>query len=150
MQDNTKYTGRVHIVHTDGEGKVLRDETVNNLVVNVGLQHIASRMNGNTAAVVSHVAIGSGTTAAAANQTALVSELHRNSATRTIVTQTISNDSIQMQVVFSPGEGTGSITEAGIFNAASAGTMLARTVFTAIPKGAADTITITWKVKVSA
>jgi hypothetical protein len=36
------------------------------------------------------------------------------------------------------------ITEAGVFNAASAGTMYSRATFTAINKGAADTLQITW------
>ena len=44
---------------------------------------------------------------------------------------------------------TAAITEAGIFNANSAGTMLARTVFTAINKGELDTMTISWDITIS-
>ena len=40
------------------------------------------------------------------------------------------------------------IAEAGIFNAGAAGTMLARATFTAINKGASDTLAITWTVTV--
>ena len=47
------------------------------------------------------------------------------------------------------GDGTNAaITEAGIFNAASTGTMLARAVFSAINKGASDTLAITWTLTV--
>jgi len=48
------------------------------------------------------------------------------------------------------GDGTNSaIKEAGIFNAAAAGTMLARYVFpTAIDKGAGDTLQVTWTVTI--
>ena len=47
------------------------------------------------------------------------------------------------------GTGTGAITEAGIFNASTNGTMLCRTVFPVVTKQAGDTIAITWKVTVS-
>jgi hypothetical protein len=56
---------------------------------------------------------------------------------------------VQYVATFSAGTGTGAITEAGIFNASSAGTLLCRTVFSVINKGALDTLVITWKVTVA-
>jgi hypothetical protein len=50
---------------------------------------------------------------------------------------------------FPAGTGTGAVTEAGLFNASSAGTLLCRTVFSVINKGAADTLGITWTVTVN-
>jgi hypothetical protein len=50
---------------------------------------------------------------------------------------------------FGAGQSTGAVTEAGIFNDATAGTMLCRTVFDVINKGALDTLVITWKVAVA-
>jgi len=47
------------------------------------------------------------------------------------------------------GYGTGAVSEAGIFNASSAGDMLARTVFSTINKAAADTLGITWTITVN-
>ena len=41
------------------------------------------------------------------------------------------------------------ITEAAVLNAASSGTMLCRTVFTAVNKGELDTMTISWDVTIS-
>jgi hypothetical protein len=41
------------------------------------------------------------------------------------------------------------VTEAGLFSAVSAGTLLCRTVFSVINKGAADTLGITWTVTVN-
>jgi len=52
-------------------------------------------------------------------------------------------------VTFGAGVGTGAVTEAGIFNASSAGTMLCRTTFSVINKAAADTLGITWTVTVN-
>jgi flavin-dependent dehydrogenase len=50
---------------------------------------------------------------------------------------------------FEAGDATGAITEAGIFNAASGGQMLARTVFPAVNKSSTDTLAITWVVTIS-
>ena len=41
------------------------------------------------------------------------------------------------------------IKEAGIFNAATGGTMLARTTFAVINKGTDDTVSISWTITVS-
>ena len=46
-------------------------------------------------------------------------------------------------------DGTGAITEAGIFNASTGGDMFARTKFAVVNKGAADSMTITWTITVS-
>ncbi len=51
---------------------------------------------------------------------------------------------------FSAGEGTGAVTEAGIFNASTSGTMLCRTVFSVVNKAAGDTLQVTWTVTFSA
>jgi hypothetical protein len=50
---------------------------------------------------------------------------------------------------FPAGTGTGAVTEAGIFNASSSGTMLCRTVFPVVNKQSGDSMTITWTVTVS-
>jgi hypothetical protein len=149
FDEKIKATGQVYFVLTDENGNIKQQDS-KNLVVDPGLAFIASRMIGTTAAVMSHMAIGTGTTAAADAQTALVTESARVALTSsTVVTTTVANDSVQYVATFGPGVGTAAITEAGIFNAASAGTMLARTVFAVINKGALDTLTLTWKVTVA-
>ena len=45
-----------------------------------------------------------------------------------------------MTTTFAAGAATAALTEAGVFNAASAGTMLDRVIFPVINKGAADTL----------
>ena len=91
------------------------------------------------------MSIGTGTTAAAASQTALVSESDRNALTST----TVSGATITYVASFGAGEGTGAITEAGLFNASSSGDMLCRTVFSVVNKGASDSMSISWAVTVS-
>ena len=149
FSEKIRATGQVSFVLTDENGNVKQQDS-KNLVVNPGLAFIVSRMIGTTAAVMSHMAVGTGTTAAAAAQTALVTESARVALTSsTQVTTTVANDSVQYVATFGPGVATAAITEAGLFNANAAGTMLARTVFPVINKGALDTLTLTWKVTVA-
>lgn len=142
--------GSLDIVVTGPDGEIKDSVHVPNLVVNTGLSYVTSRMIGTGANAMSHMAVGSGTAAAAANNTALNSELNRVALTSaTQVTTTVNNDSVQYLATFSPGVATGAVTEAGIFNASSEGTMLCRTVFNVVNKEANDTLTITWKIVIA-
>ena len=124
-------------------GEVVQE--VDNLVVTAGKGFVASRMAGTSANVMSHMAIGTGSTAASASDTALGSE-----AARTAVTSTNVSGAVVTYVdTFAAGTGTGAITEAAILNASSGGTMLCRTVFSVVNKGASDSMTITWTVTAS-
>ena len=126
----------------------LNGETVQevpNLVVTDGKEYVASRMKDTSASAMSHMAIGTGSTAAAAGNAALGSEAHRNTLTSTSVSGAV----VTYACTFSAGQGTEAITEAGLFNASSAGSMLCRTVFAVVNKGANDSMTITWTVTVS-
>ncbi len=148
FKDDIKAKGTLVLELRDWAGNI-KEQHEENLVVSVGLAFIASRMKDTSAAVMSHMAIGTGNTAAAANQTALVAENGRVAlGSTTIVTTNVANDSVEYQAVFPSGTGTGALTEAGLFNAGAAGTMLSRTVFSVINKGALDTLTITWKITI--
>jgi len=141
-----KATGTLSVVLKDSEGNTKDERQINNLVVTSGLTYIASRMKDATATAMGYMAIGTGTTAAAAGDTALVTELDRNAVTSVTAT----GAAIAYVTTWAAGDGTGAITEAGIFNAASAGDMLARTVFSVVNKDADDTLSITWTITLSA
>ena len=145
FQDAIKLTGELRITVTNPEGNVTQEVVVPNLVVTVGKNFIASRMKDATATAMTHMAIGSGTTAAAVGDTTLGTELGRVALTSTTVTA----NAVAYVATFPAGTGTGAVTEAGLFNASSAGTLLCRTVFSVINKGAADTLGITWTVTVN-
>ena len=113
--------------------------------VDTGLVYIASRMKDASATAMSHMAIGTGSTAAAAGNTALGSEAARQALTSTTVT----SNAVPYVASFAAGTGTGAVTEAGILNGASGGTLLCRTVFSVVNKGASDSMTITWTVTIS-
>lgn len=146
INSKIKATGRLSVVLKDSDGNVKQDLDINNLVVSTGLDFIASRMKDVTDDAMSYMAIGTGTTAAAAGDTTLGTELDRNALTSTTVT----GNEIAYVASWGAGDGTGAVTEAGIFNAASAGDMLARTVFSVVNKGANDTLSITWTITLSA
>lgn len=140
LNDDFTMKGRVSIVVND---QVVQE--IDNLVVTAGKEYVASRMKDTSDTAMSHMAIGTGSTAAAASDTALGSEAARTALASTTVT---ANEIVYVDT-FDAGTGTGAITEAAIFNASSAGTMLCRTVFSVVNKGASDSMTITWTVTVS-
>tara|TARA_R110001599_G_scaffold20589_1_gene77799 strand:+ start:1350 stop:1799 length:450 start_codon:yes stop_codon:yes gene_type:complete len=147
INDDLKLRGDVAIVLKDKDGNVKDSREIQNLVVSAGLEFICSRMAGTSAGVMSHMALGSGTTAAAAGQTDLVSILGSREA---LDSSTASANAITYVSSFEAGEGTGSVTEAGIFNASSGSTMLCRTVFPVVSKQADDTMSVTWTITLTA
>jgi hypothetical protein len=149
INENLKLSGQLNIVLKDKAGNVKETREVKNLVVDTGLAFIASRMTGTSKAVMSHMALGSSTTAAAAGQTDLVSVLGSREALDS-TTLTGSNKAVAYVSSFEAGDGTGAVTEAGIFNASSGGDMLCRTVFSVVNKGADDIMSITWTITLAA
>lgn len=142
-----KATGELKIVVTAPNGSIKQEQEVKNLVVTTGLNFIASRMKDTTDTVMSHMAIGTGTTAAANGDTTLGTESARVSLTSTTVT----NNSVVYVATFPAGSpaSLATITEAGLFNDSSSGTMLCRTVFAEVNKDVNDTLSITWTVTIS-
>jgi hypothetical protein len=145
LNEFLKAKGELSIVVRGADGKVKDVRQVPNLVVSVGKTYIASRMVGTSATVMSNMAIGTGTTAPAAGDTTLGTEAGRVA----LASFTSSGATVTATATFPAGTGTGAITEAGIFNAGSAGTMLCRTTFPVVNKAAGDSIAITWVVTVS-
>lgn len=127
---------------------------VKNLITNAGFAGVASRLNGaGSEAAFTYIALGTGTTAANVADTALVTEITtgggaRANASASRVTDTVTNDTAQLQNTFS-FTSTFAVTESGILNAASAGVLLARQVFSAVNVVSGDSLQITWKVTAS-
>lgn len=140
--------GRLDITIKRADGSVEKD-FVDNLVVTVGRGHIADQLSNQSQASMSHMAIGQGTTTQVVGDTALESELSRKAFTSK--TQGTGGDANKVIYVgdWAAGEGTGAITEAGIFNAVSAGTMLTRTTFSVKNKGVGDSLSIQWTLTIS-
>ena len=127
-QIRRRASGEVETVHKD------------NIIVNVGFDFIADAIGkaASRPAVMGFIALGTGTTAAAATQSALVTEIDRNAAT---YAHTAGTKTFTFSADFLAGDSTGALTEAGVFNAATGGIMLDRVVFPVVNKGADDSLT---------
>jgi ethanolamine utilization microcompartment shell protein EutS len=122
------------------DGRVKQVKRVHNLFVTAGKNHIADQLASSPAqAAMGYMAIGTGTNAAAAGDTALQTEVARVA----LSSRTASANVVTYVATFPAGTGTGAITESGILNAASSGVLFARSVFSVINKGASDSLQIT-------
>lgn len=140
-----KLTGSVVVRLIGADGKIKKQSTHKNLVVTVGLQHVAGLLAGEAPTAMSHMAIGSGAAAPALGDTTLATELARvalDSNART-------GASVAYVATFPAGTGTGTVEEAGILNAAAAGTLLARFLTGSYAKGASDALELTWTLTVA-
>jgi len=149
---------RVMLTVRDSEGNVKQEYDSGwsgNGITNAGMAEVAGLIASGITGVTAfgYIAIGTGTTAFDPSQTALVTEIKRKSATTSRVTTTVTNDTAQWVATFSSADGltgTSAVTESGIFNASTGGTMLARQVFSTlnINWDAGDSLQVTWKVQV--
>ena len=75
MESRLNLRGQLQLVLRGADGQVKDSRDIKNLVVNAGLGFITARMVGTSSAVMSHVGLGSGSTAVAAGDTDLGSLL---------------------------------------------------------------------------
>jgi len=137
-------------------GKFVDSMVISNLVTTAGVAGIAARINGTgTPAAFTYIGLGTGTTGAADADTQLETEATesggaRAAATCTVVTTGTAGDTAQLVNTFNFTTGASyAITESGVLNAASTGTLLARQVFAAINVASGDSLAVTWKFDVS-
>lgn len=149
IKDLVYAVGKLNVVLVDGYGAVKHQFDTPNLVVTVGKNLIASRLSSNSQAVMSHMAVGTGSSAPIAGNTALGTEIAASRVALAVPGGAVTNNNISYVATFPPGVGTGAITETGIFNDSTVGTMLCRTTFPVVNKAASDTLTITWNVTIS-
>jgi len=142
-------TDNVHVqVRDAATGELLAEQTHRNLVVNAGLNLIRDFLDGDAPTAPSHFGYGTGTNAVAAGDTALQTEVARDT-----LTSQASNAQQQVYTYYL-GSLTGNgntLGEAGIFNAASGGTMLCRVKLSpTIAKTASIAVTFTWTINLGA
>jgi len=155
VKETGTLTGQVLIEHIRN-GRVIDSRLGPNLIVSAGKAGVASRINGSGAeAAFTYIGIGIGTTGALAGDTALETEYDETSTLSTThksasvsrVTTTVTNDTAQNVVTFNITGAGLAVTESGVFNAATAGTMLARQTFAVINLASGDSLQVTWKIK---
>lgn len=141
-KDTMKLRGKLRICLRDGKGRWKLNRVIRNTVTTTGKAHVADQLSSAPGeAAMGWMAIGTGTPSA----TALGTELDRNALT----SRTDSAAVVTYVGDWAAGDGTGVLTEAGVFNLATlGGTMLISASFAAVNKLAADTLKITWTLTV--
>lgn len=148
LENAIKATGQLTIEVRDEAGNIKEIREAKNLVVSVGKTTIASRLVGTSTAIMSYMAIGTGTATPVVGDTALGTEAGRVA----LASGTNTANVITYTATFPAGTGTGAITEAGIFNSITVGaanTILCRTTFPVVNKAAGDSIAVTWQITIS-
>lgn len=127
----------VKIVLRGPDGKIKDTREIQNTVTTAGKNGAADQILASPSlGKPTHMATGTGSPGA----TALGTELDRNALT----SKTRSGAVVTMVGDWAAGDGTGAITEAGLFDAASTGNMWCSQSFSVINKAAGDTLQITW------
>jgi hypothetical protein len=102
-----------------------------NLITTLGFKILGSRLVSATYDPMAYIAVGTGDTAPTVDDTTLETETYRQAATISFITTDVTDDTLNMMTIFDITADV-SLTEAGIFNAASAGEMFARHTFSAL------------------
>lgn len=124
-------------LQTPEYGSFEDESNMSNLVTNVGFASFAKRFGGlGSVAAFTYIAIGTGTTAANVADTTLQTEITTNggqrvSVTPTSTTTTVTDDTIVLANTFT-FTGSFALAEVGILNAASAGNLASRYVYSVI------------------
>lgn len=149
MKDALKVKGEFEL-RLYRRGILIDERILRNTVTNTGLAEVANLVGDESSPTAfTYLAVGTGTTAAAATDTALESEitdsgLERAAATVSRVTTTVTNDTLQLLKSWT-ATGSKAVTECGAFNDPSAGIMLGHQVFAAINVTSGDTLQLTYK-----
>lgn len=144
IKDKIGLKGSLVINVYDKDMKFKKQYQYNNLVTNVGKNYIVERMTSNNAAIMSHMALGTTNSSPVLSETVLGNEVGRAVLDLPLV---ITNNVISYVATFVAGVATGSLKEAGIFNASIGGTMLNKAQID-VPKSAEDTIVVSWNLAV--
>jgi hypothetical protein len=137
MHDKSNLISNVLIELRDENGELKDKREIHNTVTTAGKDGAADQVLASPSLnKPTHMAIG--TSSPAAN--ALGVELDRNALT----SKTRSGAVVTMVGDWAAGDGTGALTEAGTFDAASTGNMWMSSSFSVINKAAGDTLKITW------
>ena len=151
--DTLKLKGVYSFTITGTDGQVRDTFEVENLVTNAGFAQLALLAGDASAVPFTYLAVGTSSTAPAVTDTALGAEittigLERVAGTVSRVTTTGTNDTYKITTTWT-ASGTVAVEEVGVFNDASAGTMLshALTGTKAVTNG--ETLTGTYQLQVA-
>lgn len=141
LQETISINGYCSIKLFNPQGKLKDKREIHNTVTTAGKNGVADQILASPSLdKPTHMGIGEGSPSG----TALGSEIDRNALT----SKTRSGNIITYVGDWAAGDGTGAITESGIFDAVSSGNMWQSASFAVITKAAGDTLQITWTLTV--
>lgn len=146
--DRLAIKGGLLLVHKDPLGKIYPDGVrfSHNTITVAGDKCCADANSDRGEALFGHMAVGTTSGGKTTASNALEAELARVAVdSRTQGAGGADNDVVWI-ATYAAGTGTGALVEAGLFNDASAGDMYCYQEFSAINKGAADSLTATWTI----
>src|SRR5271154_5570656 len=126
LNDTLKLKGSVKKQLFDESGVCIYEHTDHNLIVTVGLDFLATWLIASTQSMpfMSWMGLGTGTATPTLGDTALQSEFSGGGYSRQQGTLTNPSANVWQNVTtFGPGNGTGAVTEAGLFSVSTSGTM---------------------------
>ena len=128
-------------------GELIEEIERGNLVVLSGRNLIRDLIDEVPATGVTHLAVGTGTTAVVSGDTAMETEQFRGALTK----RTPSSGSVTWSYYLSSSQANGNdLTEAGLLNAASGGTLFARVTHAAITKTSSIAVMYSWTLNIGA
>lgn len=152
--DEVKARGffRVHLVEN---GRVVGDSGWRrNQVVNLGFQdYLCKTLGGMSGSkTISHVALGTGG-APAASDTSLAGEIMSSTQRVTVSPSTIASKTLQMTAAFASSNSfltaTANLSNIGLFNTSTAGTLFAGNTFTSSACATNQNVNITYQIRFS-
>jgi hypothetical protein len=146
MKNNLQLIGTYEFEIRDINGNIRDSWSVKNLVTTVGFAQLALLCGDTSAVPFTYIAVGTSSTAVAVGDTTLTAEitdsgLERAAGTVSRVTTTGANDTFQIVKTWT------AIEEVGVFNDATAGTMLSHALTTSKAISSGETIQGTYKLK---
>lgn len=154
IKQGIKIKGEVDIqVHDAASGKIIEERHIDNLVTNYGLEQMLKLIFGESSDTLRYQSVGSGTTAVAFTDTALVTEIPASGNRQTLSTVTIatagggfSGYRVSAKYTWATSQGNGTWAEAGLFTDNAGGSTCTNRVLISpsIVKDTSKTVTVSW------
>ena len=141
LRDKAGPVGLLVGVLRDKDGNVKDRQEAFNQFQTLGKTHVADRLADVGEAAMGWMAIGTGT-GQGVGDNVLATELDRQALDD--ATPSHAANVVTYHRLFAAGEGTGTVTEAGVFNDNAAGSMFVYDDGISFAKGASDTLALTW------
>ena len=135
--------GLCHLQLHDENGKIKEERIIHNTVTELMDVQVADALAGGADGTIDYMAVGTGAGQTSAS-TGLATTLDRNALTSTTQGAGVADNDVVYVGTWAAGDGTGSITEAGLMRDNDDASLMLYADFAVVTKAAGDTLTITW------